>query len=154
MLRRNLYFAPASVKIKAYKSCVVPILEYGSICWAPTSEKLSHSIEMVQHRAARFITNSFHKHISISQMLENLQLKSFEERRTRARLTMAYKILNKKVILEPDLLPKTNSQKKTPLRNCNMTKVGYDNHLFEPNLGYRSHQVHFSILLQSYGTKE
>ena len=28
MLRRNLYFAPKRVKIKAYNSCVLPILEY------------------------------------------------------------------------------------------------------------------------------
>ena len=73
MLRRNLFFAPASVKTKAYKSCVMPIIEYGSICYAPTSEKLSKTIEMVQHRAARFIANIHSKkgeyrHISISKL--------------------------------------------------------------------------------------
>ena len=37
MLRRNLYFAPKSVKSKAYLATVLPILEYASNCWAPTS---------------------------------------------------------------------------------------------------------------------
>ena len=57
MLRRNLYFAPASVKSKAYMTCVLPIIEYGNICWAPTSEKLNKSIEMVQHKAAKLMVD-------------------------------------------------------------------------------------------------
>ena len=32
MLRRNLYFAPISVKTKAYMSCVRPIVEYAASC--------------------------------------------------------------------------------------------------------------------------
>ena len=39
MLRRNLYFAPKSVKSKAYQATVLPILEYASNCWAPTLQK-------------------------------------------------------------------------------------------------------------------
>jgi len=137
MLRRNLYFAPASVKRKAYISCVMPIIEYGSICWAPTSDKLSNSIEMVQHRAARFIANIYSKkgeyrHLSISNLLSKLNLESFEERRHKARLTMAYKIINNKIILGPEYLPKSTTQKQRPQRTCNMTKVGAENHLIEP----------------------
>ena len=61
MLRRNLYFAPRSVKIKAYNSCVLPILEYAPSSWQPTSESLSNALEMVQHNAARFISNAYCK---------------------------------------------------------------------------------------------
>mgnify|MGYP003314183072 CR=1 FL=1 len=39
MLRRNLHFAPKSVKIRAFQACVLPIVEYASTCWAPNSEK-------------------------------------------------------------------------------------------------------------------
>lgn len=46
MLRRNLFFTPASVKSKAYKACVLSIVEYASICWSPSSEKLNRAIEM------------------------------------------------------------------------------------------------------------
>ena len=112
MSRRNLYFAPVSVKMKAYKACIMPLIEYGSNCWAPTSTKLANSIEIVQHHAARFIANAYynkkqHKNMSITKILENLNLESFNERRIRSRLIMAYKILNNKVILGPDLLTKT-----------------------------------------------
>ena len=61
---RNLYFAPRSVKIKAYNSCVRPILEYGATCWSPTSEKINNKIEMVQHTAAKFVTNLYPKKVT------------------------------------------------------------------------------------------
>ena len=123
MLRRNLYFAPVSVKMKAYKSCVMPIIEYANICWAPTSAKLCNSIEMVQHHAARFIANAYNNkkqnnHTSITKILQHLKLTSFEERRNRSRLIMAYKILNRKVILGPEYLPKERTNEELQYNNC------------------------------------
>ena len=53
-----------------------------------------------------------------------------EERRNQARLTMAYKILNDKLILEPSMLPKMQFQR--PMRQCNGVKVGQLNQLVEP----------------------
>ena len=55
MLKRNLFFAPKSVKSKAYQACSQPILEYASTCWAPTSKKLSDTLENVHHTAAKFV---------------------------------------------------------------------------------------------------
>ena len=49
-----------------------------------------------------------------------------------ARLTMAYKIINNKIILGPEYLPKSSTQKQRPHRTCNMSKVGAKNHLIEP----------------------
>ena len=49
-----------------------------------------------------------------------------EQRRNQARLTMAFKILNNHVILEPDLLPKTPNPR--PERVCK----GNSNQLAEP----------------------
>ena len=95
-------------------SCVLPIIEYASTCWAPTSEKSNNQIEMVQNNAARFITNTyfkkgkFEKH-SITKILNDLNFSTIEERRIKARLTMAYKILNGFVILESNMLPKNNN---------------------------------------------
>ena len=128
-------FALKSVKYKAYISCVLPIIEYASICWGPTSEKLNKSIEMVQHRAARFILNVHSKKgefkkVSISELLNILNLETLEERRTKARLTMVYKILNGHVILESDMLPKF--QNYGPKRKCNSPTVGQEYHLKEP----------------------
>ena len=79
MIRRNLYFAPRSVKCKAYKACVRPIIEYGSSCWSPTSAKLNHRIEMIQHNAVKFVTNKYPKkghygEFSVTDLIEELQL--------------------------------------------------------------------------------
>ena len=111
MIRRNLYFAPKSVKSKAYISTVRPIMEFGSICWDPAQDNLKTMLEKVQNSAARFVTNQYFKkdngnHISITEIVNNLGWESLEKRRKNAKLTMAYKILNEKVILEPEWLPK------------------------------------------------
>ena len=59
MLKRNLYFGPKSVKTKAYQASVLPILEYASNCWSPTSQKQSNNLEMVHHNAAKFASNVY-----------------------------------------------------------------------------------------------
>ena len=98
LLRRNLYFAPKSVKNKAYFSCVLPIIEYGSNCWSPSSDKMNNKIEMVQHSAAKFACNSYprrgrYEEFSITSLLESLQWESVEHRRNKAKLNMAYKMV-------------------------------------------------------------
>ena len=121
--------------MKAYQSCVLPILEYAPSSWQPTSESLNSALEMVQHNAARFIANAYSKKghfkiISISKILNELKMETLEERRNQARLTMAYKILNGQVILEPNTLPKFINKK--PPRGCNINNVGIENQLIEP----------------------
>ena len=112
-------------------------MEYASICWAPTSEKMKKSIEMVQHRAIRFILNAHakkgeYKYVSISRLLNTLQLETLEERRVKARLIMVYKILNGHVILDSEMLPKFKNDKP---RQCNFPTVGRKNQLIEPPIG-------------------
>ena len=57
-------------------------------------------------------------------------METLEERRTQARLNMAYKIINGLVILEPKSLPKFTSKRMQ--RGCNFAKVGIENQLLEP----------------------
>ena len=45
---------------------------------------------------------------------------------------MAYKIINNKIILGPEYLPKSSTQNQRPSRTCNMSKVGAENQLVEP----------------------
>ena len=135
MLKRNLHFAPKSVKCKAYQACVQPILEYASNCWAPTSKTLSNKIEMVHHNAAKFVSNRYPKkgqyqNFSISKVLHDLGWISLEERRKQSRLVMAYNLLNGHLILEPTMIPKMKY--KRPVRQCNEVKVGTANQLMEP----------------------
>ena len=136
LLRRNLHFAPKTVKTKAYISCVLPIVEYASTCWSPTSEKSKKCLEMVQHNAAKFISNFYPKkdnlnNFSITKLLNQLNFVTLEDRRIQAKLIMAYKILNGKVILDSEMLPKFNQQR--PMRKCNTAKVGTENRLEEPH---------------------
>ena len=116
LIRRNLYFAPKSVKIKACVAIVLPILEYASICWSPSCFKLKNQIEMIQNNCAKFATNSYPKKgnyekISITKILHSLGWESLETKRNQARMT--YKILNNNVILTPDCLPKNKSGRPT-----------------------------------------
>ena len=61
-------------------------------------------------------------------MSENTGYKTLEDRRNKAKLNMAYKIINDKVILSSNMLPRPIR----PLRNCNVGSVGTENQLFEP----------------------
>ena len=136
MLRRNLYFAPISVKTKAYMSCVRPIVEYAASCWSPTSDKMINRLEMLQHNAAKFATNKYprkghYNEFSISDILRDLNWESLEERRKQLRLNMTFKILNDNVILSSDNLPRTEHNR--PLRACSEVPVGAENELIEPH---------------------
>ena len=136
MLRRNLLFAPKSVKAKAYISTVRPIIETASICWSPSADKYKKMIEGVQHSAAQFVANYYPKkgkyeEYSISKLIKELGWTPLEERRNQAKLIMAYKILNNKVILNPESLPK--KQYARPPRSCNLATVGAGNELEVPD---------------------
>ena len=151
MLRRNLYFAPKSVKTKAYMSCVLPILEYASTSWQPTSESSDSAIEMVQRNAARFISNNYSKKgefkkISITKILNDLQMETLHERRNKSRLIMAYKIINGHVILNANMLPK--SEIKPTQRQCNAPNVGSNNELIEPTSRLHTTEKSFFYSIQ------
>ena len=72
---------------------VRPILEYLLVVWSPFTNSNIHRVEMVQRRAARFITHNYSPRASITEMLNNLNLPSLE-RCNSLKLVMMYKILN------------------------------------------------------------
>ena len=116
-------------------ACVRPILECASTCWSPSSQKLTHLIEMVQHKAAMFVTNTYPKKgkyedFSATKLVNSLEWDTLEERRYQSKLSMVYKILNNKVIISSEYLPRVNITR--PTRKCNEAKVGAINQLFEP----------------------
>ena len=93
-LRRNLRINSEEVKRAAYISLVRPNLEYCSTVWNPYQKDQTHKLEMVQRRAARYITNRYHNTSSITDMLDHLDMESLESRRTKAQLTMMFRIIN------------------------------------------------------------
>ena len=93
-LKRNLYKASSKTKTTAYNTLVRSKLEYCSTVWSPYRQGQIHKVEMVQRRAARFVTQRYRNTSSVSDMLQELGWDSLEERRKQAQLTMLYKIIN------------------------------------------------------------
>jgi hypothetical protein len=71
-LRRNTNISTTKVKEHAYKSLVRPSLEYACSVWDPYTKEDITQLEQVQRRAARYVTNRYHKTSSASNMIEHL----------------------------------------------------------------------------------
>ena len=91
-LRRNIYRFPRETKTQCFKTLVRPILEYASPAWDPHTANNISSIEKVQRRAARFVTNNYSTTSSTSEMIQNLEWPSLQQRRSDAKLVMMYRI--------------------------------------------------------------
>jgi len=136
MLRRNIKIRDTAPRELAYKALVRPQLEYASSIWDPPRNQLHDSgrlsglaqkVEMVQRRAARFVSRRYHNTSSVSDMLDTLGWPTLAERRRTNRLTMFYKISNNLVAIpSSDLIPAPNrtrghSKRYQPIRasvNC------------------------------------
>jgi hypothetical protein len=75
-LKRYLNINNSKIKETAYKSLVRPTVEYASSVWDPYHQNNKHRLEMVQRRAARYVTNHHHNTSSVSSMIEDLNWKS------------------------------------------------------------------------------
>lgn len=93
-LRRNLRVTNESTKTSAYRSIVQPLLEYCSTVWSPYTQEYIQKVEMVQRRAARYVTNRYHNTSSVTTMLDHLEWETLEARRTKNRLVMFFKIIH------------------------------------------------------------
>ena len=93
-LRRNLRVSNSDTKAAAYKSIVRSNLEYCASTWSPYTTSGKHKLEMVQRRAARYVTNRYHNTSSVTEMLLELDWESLESRRVKIQLTLLYKIIN------------------------------------------------------------
>lgn len=91
-LKRNIQTFNRRIKETAYKTYVRPLLEYSSSVWSPWQQTYKHKLEMIQHRAVRYIYNDYSYESKISTMLSKLKLPTLETRRNIATLVMLYKI--------------------------------------------------------------
>ena len=91
-LRRNLRINSPELKSTAHKSLVRPTMEYASSVWDPYTKQNRDRLEMVQHRAARYVLNCYERSASVTEMLKQLVWETLELRRKKARLIMLYKM--------------------------------------------------------------
>ena len=93
-LRRNLKNCPEECRKLAYISLVRSTLEYGSSIWDPYLLKDINSIEKVQRQAARFIKRDYKNREEgcATQMLNDLDLPSLQQRREFDKLVFLFKI--------------------------------------------------------------
>ena len=91
-LRRNIKTRNQALKEKAYKAIVRPTLEYCSTVWDPYTKTQSDTLEKVQRRAARWVTDRYHNTSSVSDMMRQLKWRDLNQRRVDQRLCMLYKI--------------------------------------------------------------
>ena len=91
-IKRNIQTNNPKLKESAYKTYVRPLVEYAASVWDPWQKKYINKIEMIQHRAIRYIFNDYSFTSSVSNMLSKLNLPTLEKRRQISSLTMFYKI--------------------------------------------------------------
>ena len=113
-LRRNLKIGSKSIKERAYKALVRPILEYSSTVWDPHTEENSTKVEAVQRRAARWVTSRHRQTSSVGEMLEILQRSSLQSRRRKMRLLAFYKFHTGDMVINSKAKP---TRKKKPTYN-------------------------------------
>ena len=93
-LRGNLKNCPEECRKLAYISLVRSTLEYGSSIWDPYLLKDINSFEKVQRQAARFIKRDYKNREEgcVTQMLNDLDLPSLQQRREFNKLVFLFKI--------------------------------------------------------------
>ena len=102
-LRRNLAFAPRSTKEVAYKTLVLPKLEYAAPIWSPHSKLQNNQIEKVQRTEARWTYRKWRNTSSVGVMLDELEWLSPEAWRDQSSLFLFHKIHCGAVFIEKDM---------------------------------------------------
>jgi len=119
-LQRNLCKCPSHVKSSSYITYDRPILDYACTVWSPYHQHNISKIEMVQRRAARFVTNNYEWNSSVTDMLQHLQWEQLQHRQDNFRAIIMYKIIYNLVDinLSESHLQLTNIE-VTPFNSCN-----------------------------------
>ena len=78
LLRRVLSDCSMDVKFKAYTTLVHSQLEYACSGWNPNTKQNIHQIELVQHRAARFVFRDYSNFSHVTSMLKQLGWETLE----------------------------------------------------------------------------
>ena len=134
-LRRNISTCPSTIKVQCYTTLVRPIVEYAAIIWDPVTQRNIYELEMVQRRAARFVTGNYRTTCSVTKMLQDLQWPTLQDRRRKAKVTMLYRTVHHLVAIPSHtyLVP----------RGASLPTRGHDIRFLLPYSRIQSHQQSF-----------
>ena len=124
-LRRNIKIGSVAIKQQANFTLVRPLVEYASTVWDPHTDRNIHKLEMVQRRAARYVTNRHRNKSSVSDMLQGLDWRTLEDRRRDARLCMLYRVGRRLVAIKRDrrlISPIRKTRSRFQIIHCNTEK--------------------------------
>ena len=126
-IKRNIQTHNSKIKETAYKTYVRPLLEYSSSVWDPWQKKYIKSLEMVQHRAVRYIFNDYGTTSSVTAMLNKLSLPTLENRQKISSLVMFYKINTGlvRISLPPYTTPSLRNRFTIPFSRINAHKYSF-----------------------------
>ena len=126
-IKRNIQTHNSKIKETAYKTYVRPLLEYSSSVWDPWQKKYIKSLEMVQHRAVRYMFNDYGTTSSVTAMLNKLSLPTLENRRKISSLVMFYKINTGlvRISLPPYITPSLRNRFTIPFSRINAHKYSF-----------------------------
>ena len=136
-IKRNVKIRSPRIKEKLYNSLVRPHVEYASAVWSPHEVKPIHQLEMVQRRAARWTLNRHHNTSSVKGMLEDLQWRTLEQRRTDCRLVLLFQSIHGPVqipptnYLQPSLNTTSRKKHNYTYQQCS-TRTNYFKYSFFP----------------------
>ena len=91
-LQRNFSNSNRKIKEATYKTYVRPITEYAASVWDPHTQRNIRKVEQVQRNSARFVTSTFDRRASVTDLMNRLKWQSLQNRRLQGRLAMLYKI--------------------------------------------------------------
>jgi hypothetical protein len=126
-LRRNFRDCTTKVRSATYTTMVRPTLEYASTVWDPHLQKDVQLLEKVQRRAARYACNNYRDRSpgAVTQLLQQLQWDSLEQRRLHNRLGMLYRIHNGLVDINPSTLYRRSDSRT---RGADRLRQGHASH--------------------------
>lgn len=115
-ISRNLKGCPVQTQALAYKTVVRPIIEYASVVWDPHLEKDIKSLEKVQKRTARKITNTFSRRASATALTKQIGLEPLKDRRKKNKILKFHQIFHNKSSIH---LPKNITHISRQIRRHN-----------------------------------
>ena len=101
----------------------------GRVVWhsplLPLKYRSQSDLERVQRKAARFVMEDYKTTSSVRSMLEHLKWPTLEERRTRAKVTMLYRIIHQVVAIPVQLYIIPRGVASTTRGHCQRYQLSY-----------------------------